>query len=147
MNSPLWVHMVAGLGSGLFLFDENGCAVNDLDTNDRRFGCEDVAPKDAFTTETVNERSVFNLDRIVNLNGESQASNNHPMLDPGQGPLLREGAFNVNLAGPLGRDRVRRLTDPDTGIILDSWLDADGKPHGADVRAVRFRRRRRRASS
>ena len=30
-NSPYWVHMVAGLGSGLFLFDENGAPVNPLD--------------------------------------------------------------------------------------------------------------------
>ena len=30
-NSPLWVHMVAGLGTGLFLFDEDGCPTNPLD--------------------------------------------------------------------------------------------------------------------
>ena len=34
------------------------------------------------------------------------------------------------MAGPLGLRLVRRLTDPDFGIVLDSWLDADGLPQG-----------------
>ena len=33
---------------------------------------------------------------------------------------------NLAVTGEL----VRRLTAPDTGIILDAWLDADGNPHG-----------------
>ncbi|MEZ5973904.1 MAG: hypothetical protein R3E96_03400 [Planctomycetota bacterium] len=61
MNSPLWVHMVAGLGTGLFLFDENGAAVNPLDTNPDRIGSGGVAPATTFDLAHV----AFNLDRIV----------------------------------------------------------------------------------
>ena len=126
MNSPLWVHMVAGLGSGLFLFDEHGCPVNPLDDNPDRVGCED-APSSNFDLARVR----FNLDRIVDENGVSTGSNNHPMNEPG--PNQREGATNPNLAGPMGMSLVRRLTDPDpgSGIVLDTWIDADGSQHGA----------------
>ena len=49
LNSPLWVHAVAGLGSGLFLFDADGCAVNKLDEDLNRVGCPPgQAPKDNF---------------------------------------------------------------------------------------------------
>lgn len=34
------------------------------------------------------------------------------------------------MAGPLGATLILRLTDPDNGIVLDSWLDADGAVHG-----------------
>jgi hypothetical protein len=34
------------------------------------------------------------------------------------------------MAGPLGAALIRRLTDPATGIVLDSWLDANGTPRG-----------------
>ena len=40
------------------------------------------------------------------------------------------------MAGPLGATLIRRLTDPDTGIVLDSWYDADGNPQVLDVREV-----------
>ena len=56
LNSPLWVHMAAGLGSGLFLFDENGCAVNPLDENEDRFGCEGVAPATNFAPNRARNR-------------------------------------------------------------------------------------------
>ena len=120
LNSPLWVHMVSGLGSGLFLFDEDGCAVNPLDTNANRYGCNDVAPANNFDTSRV----FFNLDKIVESNGRATGSNNHPML-VAPVPNLRDGALNPNLSGPLGSTLIQRLTDPTTGIILDSWLDAD----------------------
>jgi hypothetical protein len=32
IDSPFWAHMAAGLGTGLFTFDANGCPVNPLDT-------------------------------------------------------------------------------------------------------------------
>ena len=124
LDSPLWVHMVAGLGSGLYLFDENGCAVNPLDDNDDRYGCNGNAPADNFNPANV----AFNLDRLVETNGQPNSSSNHPLLN---GPTtLRTGAYNTNMAGPLGSDLVRKLTDPTTGIVLDSWIDADGNAHG-----------------
>ena len=34
------------------------------------------------------------------------------------------------MAGPLNRLLLERLTDPDLGLVLDSWLDADGNAAG-----------------
>ncbi|MHC4956712.1 MAG: hypothetical protein ACYTGZ_22980, partial [Planctomycetota bacterium] len=126
MNSPLFVHMVAGLGTGLFLFDKDGCAVNPLDIDSQRYGCENVAPKDNFDLTRVR----FNLDRIVNDEGVATGASNHALITPVVGPNLRDGALNPNLAGPLGKTLIRKLTDPGTGIVLDAWIDADGVPQG-----------------
>ena len=127
LNSPLWVHQVAGLGSGLFLFDENGAAVNPLDENANRYGCDGVAPATNFDLD----RARLNLDRIVDETGLSAGSNSHPLAEEVGGPSsLRDGALHPELAGPLGETLLRRLTDPDVGIVLDSWFDANGDPGG-----------------
>ena len=126
MNSPLWVHMVSGLGSGLFLFNQDGGPENRLDNNANRVGANGVAPATDFNAGEV----AFNLDRIVEPDGVSNGSSNHPMLNPGQGPNLRDGAANTNLSGPLGLTLIQRLTDAINGIVLDSWLDADGQNQG-----------------
>ena len=127
MNSPFFAHMAAGLGTGLFLFDENGCPVNPLDGNVNRVGCDGIAPASVFAPL----RAAFNLDRIVEPSGLSNGSSNHAFRRPGPvDPALRDGAADPELAGPLGATLVRRLTDPDTGIVLDSWIDADGAAHG-----------------
>jgi hypothetical protein len=123
-NSPFWVHMVAGLGSGLFLFDENGCPTNPLDTNPNRFGCND-APANDFAGAT----PIFNLDRIVEENGLANGSNNHTMLD-GQPSALRDGSLDPLMAGPLGMTLLQKLADPVNGVVLDSWLDADSNLGG-----------------
>ncbi len=124
LNSPLWVHMVAGLGSGLYLFDENGGPENPLDTNADRVGALGVAPAANFDAATVR----YDLDRIVIDNGTATGSNTHPMLETGA--VLRDGSGNPAVAGPMGSTLVQRLTDPNTGIVLDSWLDADGATQG-----------------
>jgi hypothetical protein len=122
-NTPFFVHQVAGLGSGLFLFDENGCAVNGLDGFAGRKGCT-VAP-------SANPNpAVLNLDRIVDEAGRELGSSNHAMSGTGSGDNLRLGATNPGMAGPLGADLLNLLTDPDTGLVLDSWLDADGAQQG-----------------
>jgi hypothetical protein len=126
MNSPLWVHMVAGLGSGIWLFNADGGPLNPLDNNDNRVGSEGVSPADQFGTVPVR----FNLDKIVDANGRETASSNHTFIGPGPGPSLRDGAINPNLIGPLGATLIGKLTDPATGIVLDSWLDANGVSHG-----------------
>jgi hypothetical protein len=126
LNSPFWVHMVAGMGSGLFFFDEVGFPVNPLDDNDDRFGGNGVdSPADAFDLARV----FFDLDRVVEADGNSNGSSNHPIK--GGGPTtLRDGADNLNMSGPLGATLIQRLIDPIGGIILDSWLDADGVEQG-----------------
>jgi len=125
LDSPMFVHMVAGLGSGLFLFDEDGHPVNDIDTNPNRKP-DEVAPKSVYDPAKV----VYDLDRIVREDGFSFASNNHPLLQPGGADLTRDGAVQTNLAGPLGSTLLRLLADPGTGLVLDSWYDADGQARG-----------------
>lgn len=129
LNSPLWVHMVAGLGSGLFLFDETGCPVNPLDNNANRQYCPQGAPADNFNVNN----AVYNLDRIVEATGIANGSNTSPMKEPGTGRQKRGGSLNPNLAGPLGSLLIQKLTDPIQGVVLDSWIDADGQPHGHAV--------------
>lgn len=126
LDSPLWVHMAAGLGSGLFLFDEHGCPTNPLDDHADRVGCEGDSPASKFDPARV----ALNLDRIVEESGVSNASNNHALASPGAGANLREGALDPAFAGPLGWRLIQRLTDPLNGIVLDSWFDADGSPRG-----------------
>lgn len=126
MDSPFFVHMVAGLGTGLFLFDQNGGAQNPLDDNANRYGSDGVAPKDQFNPATVR----FDLDRVVDSNGVSNASSNQPLLQPIVGPNRRDGATDPNMAGPLGSTLARRLADPATGIVLDNWVDANRTPQG-----------------
>lgn len=125
MNSPLWVHMAAGLGSGLFLFDENGCPVNDLDQDANRKGCDDGSPKDNFDIT----RAVYDLDRIVLEDGTPTGSNNHPTDDQVLGATNRNGD---RMSGPLSGAMIRALTDPNPaiGIHLDSWLGANGEIQG-----------------
>ncbi|HEX5137000.1 MAG TPA: hypothetical protein VFY93_08520 [Planctomycetota bacterium] len=126
LNSPLWVHMVAGLGSGIWLFNKDGGPLNPLDNNDNRVGSNGVSPADQFGTVPVR----FNLDKIVDANGREAASSNHTFIGPGPGPSLRDGSTNPNLIGPLGKTLIEKLTDPTAGVVLDSWLDANGQPHG-----------------
>ena len=126
LGSPLWVHMVAGLGTGLQLFDATGCPTNPLDTNANRQYCPDGAPAANFDPARV----VYNLDRIVEATGVTNASNGHPMLDNKPSPL-RTGATDPAVAGPLGAPLIAKLADPNNGLVLDSWLDADGAPQGA----------------
>jgi len=127
LDSPLYPHMVAGLGTGLFLFDQNGAPVNPLDNFAGRKGAGGIAPATIFNATRV----TLNLDRIVEPTGVANGSNNHTWLDESSaGPALRDGALDTELAGPLGATLIRRLTDPATGIVLDSWLDANGQPRG-----------------
>ncbi|MHC4958066.1 MAG: hypothetical protein ACYTGN_06785 [Planctomycetota bacterium] len=136
MNSPLWVHGVAGLGTGLFLFDENGCPVNPVDDHDERQGCEVPPGSGNFIVPSeqpfLNSRVKYNLDKTVDLTGRATGGSNHAiMLEAGaMGPILRDGADNPQMAGPLGMSLVQKLTDPDVGIILDTYIDADGVVHG-----------------
>jgi hypothetical protein len=126
LNSPLFAHMAAGLGTGLFLFAGDGAPVNRLDTNPNRFGANGVAPSTNFDPARV----ALDLDRIVEPSGVANGSNNHSWLLPANGAGLRDGALDPELAGPLGATLIRRLTDPATGIVLDSWLDANGASQG-----------------
>lgn len=126
LDSPFFVHMVAGLGTGLFLFDRNGAAQNPLDQNANRYGSDGRAPASYFNPSEV----VYDLDRVVDTNGVSNGSSNQPMLQPFIGPLRRDGATDPNMAGPLGTTLANRLANPTTGIVLNSWIDASRVPHG-----------------
>ncbi|MBL8856971.1 MAG: hypothetical protein JNL28_00485 [Planctomycetes bacterium] len=126
MNSPFFAHMAAGLGTGLFLFDEFGAPVNPLDTHTDRKGTDNVPPSTVFDPARV----YYDLDRIVQASGVANGSNNHTFLDPNVGPSLRDGATDAHMAGPLGASIIRLLADPVNGLVLDSWLDANGAAQG-----------------
>jgi hypothetical protein len=125
LNSPYYVHMMAGLGTGLVLFDADGCPVNPLDGRADRVGCDGGAPSASFDLGT----AAFDLDGVVEPTGTSNASGSRPMRDPGRGSPMRFGDDDPTLAGPLGIFLLRRLADPDDGLVLDTWLDADGVLH------------------
>ncbi len=126
LNSPLWVHMVAGLGSGLFFFDSDGFPVNPLDDNPNRIGGNGVdSPADVFDLANV----VYDSDRSVEPDGSSNGSGNHPLFSGTPSPL-RDGADDPKMSGPLGATLIQKLTDPVLGVVLDSWLDADGTERG-----------------
>ena len=123
LDSPFFVHMVAGLGTSLFLFDANGCPVNPFDANDNRQNCNNEAPADIFDVNNV----AYDLDRIVEFDGQTNSTSIHPRLN-NRGP--RRDGNNYMMAGPLNRGLLERLTDPDLGLVLDSWLDANGNEAG-----------------
>ncbi len=129
IDSPIFVHMASGLGTGLFLFDDKGCPINPLDDNAARIGCDGTAPSVRHATTGFNT-VVKNLDRIVLETGETTGSSNHLLIDTSGPSPLRDGAQNPTFTGPLGATLLERLTDPNTGIVLDSWLDADSQPQG-----------------
>ncbi len=128
LNSPYYVHMAAGLGSGLFQFDETGCPNNPLDANANREYCPNGAPAANFDAAN----TVYDLDRIVELSGVSNSSLTHPMVEDNNLSLYpnRNGARVQRLSGPMGSDLLRFLASPAEGLVLDSWLDADGVPQG-----------------
>lgn len=121
LNSPFFVHMAAGLGTGLFLFDENGCPVNPLDNNANREYCNGNAPANNFNANNV----AYDLDRLVEYNGVPNASGSHPRLE--NGGAQRVGASNPEMAGPLDAQRLQKLAND---LVLDSWIDADGNAQG-----------------
>lgn len=124
-NNPYFVHMVAGLGSGLFFFDANGCPTNPLDANPNRFFCNGQAPADIFDPNNV----VYALDRVVENTGVANASSGHPIASGGIS-VDRAGSLYPGLAGPLGGPLLQKLADPNIGLILDGWIDANGAPQG-----------------
>mgnify|MGYP003859691489 CR=1 FL=1 len=126
LNSPFFAHMAAGLGTGLFLFDEFGAPVNPLDTHTDRKGTDNVPPSTVFDPLRV----YYDLDRIVQPSGIANGSNNHVFLDPLVGPSLRDGATDPTMAGPLGASIIEMLADPVNGLVLDAWLDANGAAQG-----------------
>lgn len=126
LNSPYFVHMAAGLGSGLFAFDEFGCPVNPLDANANRQYCQNGAPADNFDANNV----AYDLDKVVETFGITNSSSNHPMLGDAVINNLRAGALYPGLAGPFGAQILQKLTDENVGLVLDSWIDADGLPGG-----------------
>jgi hypothetical protein len=124
LNSPYWVHMAAGLGSGLFLFDADGCPVNPLDNNANRKICNNGAPAANFNLNNVK----FDLDRMVTANGVPNTSSTRPIIQAGK---PRIGASNPELSGPLDAQTIQKLSDPNGGRVLDSWIDANGDAQGA----------------
>jgi mono/diheme cytochrome c family protein len=136
MNSPFFVHMATGLGTGLFLFDEDGCPVNPLDANANRAGCDGVAPATRWAEFIAGDRDLqYNLDAAVEWTGVSNGSSSSPMLS-GTSSSLRDGAIFPDMSGPMGARLVNKLAHPKEGLVLDSWLDADGDLKGKTKKTI-----------
>jgi hypothetical protein len=149
LNSPFFVHMAAGLGSGLFLSDANGCPVNPLDDRADRPICIDAngnrtSPKALWDANPAARAAQvrFDWDRLVEVNGVTNASSSHPLTE--FGPNLRDGSQNADLTGTLGRTLLNRLTNIDPAaapfgqppLVLDTWVDADGQVQGTNANVV-----------
>ncbi len=137
LNSPFWVHMVAGLGTGLYLFDDTACPVNPLDNNTNRFFCNGQSPAQRFAANAFNNVR-YDADRHVEWNpttflgGVSNGMGIHPMLNPA-GSTLRAGSLNPNHTGPLGATMINKLANTNNaqgGRVLDSWMDANANAQG-----------------
>lgn len=129
LGSPFYVRMAAGLGTGLFLTDAEGCPINPLDPSDTRAGCEGESPAAGFAERV--GAVAHDLDRLVEATGVENVSTSHPRLTGGG--VARDGASNPEMAGPLGARVIERLVGGETlrgGIVLDAWLDADGALRG-----------------
>ena len=119
------MYQAAGLGTGLFQFDATGCPNNPLDNNPNRQYCPNGAPAANFNANN----TVYDLDKVVEYDGTTNSSSNHPLLGNNFSPL-RAGALEPGLAGPFGATLLQKLTDPNTGLVLDGWIDADGNAQG-----------------
>ena len=85
-----------------------------------------------FEMSTTNREDAIYTKRVllVEPDGTPNGSSNHPLIDQSRPSPLREGAPDPFMPGPLGATLIQRLTDPTTGIVLDSWLDADADLQG-----------------
>ncbi|MEO0600156.1 MAG: hypothetical protein AAF211_01900 [Myxococcota bacterium] len=136
LNSPFYVHMAAGLPTGLMQFDEFGCPNNPLDNAnfDQRFYCDNLNNGTVADNFDANA-TVYSLDDTVEVDGTSNASLSRLQRNPVDfGGLWRDGAEYPNLVGPLGGDLVERLPNPDPniGIHLDTYYDANADFHQID---------------
>jgi hypothetical protein len=98
------------------LFDENGSAQNPLDDNRNRHGSGGVA----LSTYSSHADVRFDLDRLVESGGSSNAPSSIPVNQPFIGPLRRDSAFSSNMAGPLVTTLAGRFANPAPGIVLNS---------------------------
>jgi hypothetical protein len=128
LDSPYYVHMTVGLGTGLMATDPVGCPVNPLDANANRFFCNGVAPADVFA-DAVNTIK-FDMDKAVEFAGGTNASLTKPFIEnAGQGVGLRS-LGNGGFSGPMAPTILEKLAHPATGLFLDSWVDANGNAQG-----------------
>jgi hypothetical protein len=125
LNSPYYVHMTAGLGTGLLYADADGCPVNPLDNNANRIYCVNGAPANNFNANNV----VANWDKVTQATGVANVSLTKPILDVASGVPLR-GQGQATLSGPLNPNLLTKLADPVLGLTLDSWLDANANAQG-----------------
>jgi len=132
-NSPYYVHMVAGLGTGLLAADADGCPVNPLDNNANRIYCVNGAPAANFNANNI----VYDWDKVTEATGVANVSLTKPILDLGAGVPLR-GQGQSTLSGPLNPNLLSKLADPAAGLILDSWIDANGAVGGNANQFVQY---------
>jgi hypothetical protein len=119
LNSPLFAHMVAGLGTGLFLFDDHGCAgqsarhVRQPRRRRRRRALDELRRR----------RVRLNLDRIVEPTAWRTARAT-TWRSPGRARRRCATARSIRRSRvPLGATLIQTPRRSANGIVLDSWLD------------------------
>jgi hypothetical protein len=115
LDSPYYVHMTVGLGTGLMATDPVGCPVNPLDANANRFFCNGVAPADVFA-DAVNTIK-FDMDKAVEFAGGTNASLTKPFIEnAGQGVGLRS-LGNGGFSGPMAPTILEKLAHPRDRVV------------------------------
>jgi len=136
LNSPINVHRMAGLSSGLFLTDEEGCPVNPIDANPNHPGCNGQTPQQRWAAFLNGQIQIsYNLDGVAEWNGVANSSCSDPMLT-GQPSPLRDGANHPDQCGPMGQRLLNKLAHPIDGLILRSWINADGQLQGGAATVI-----------
>jgi len=128
LDSPYYVHMVAGLGSGLMATDEFGCPVNPLDANANRQFCANGAPADNFANAV--NAIVYDMDKAVEFAGGTNASLTKPFIENAALGVNLRSLGNAGFSGPMAPTLLQKLADPAVGVYLDSWIDANGQAQG-----------------
>ena len=84
---------------------------------------------------------VYDWDKVVEANGIANVSLTKPLLEAGSllgaGAPLR-GSGGPGLSGPLNNLLLQKLANPAGGLILDSWVDANGAAQGDAANYIEF---------
>ena len=110
----------------------NAVAQNPLSVSKPEADNSVAAELKSFTLAEGFEANLFADETDGVANGSSSIPLNQPFL----GPLRRDGALDPNMSGPLGTTLSLRLADPATGIVLNSWVDADRTVKGGATTVI-----------
>lgn len=116
--------------------DNNFVFAYDLDRTVNRFGRENVG-----SGHYTGDPEAYNGEggcAVINPNLNNQANALASTNCSAGQAKLRNGAVNGRTDGPMGQYMLQLLSDPNNGVILDSWLNANGAPEGNAANYIQF---------